>query len=45
MTFSYFKPKLKVGYVRNAVKRNFFSKEYTSNWNGELFKVNQVQIT
>ena len=32
---------LKVGdYVRNADKRNIFSKGYTSNWNRELFKVN-----
>ena len=36
-------PKLKVGdYVRNADKRNIFSKGYTSNWNRELFKVNAV---
>ena len=27
-------------YVRNADKRNIFSKGYTSNWNRELFKVN-----
>ena len=27
-------PKLKiVHYIRNADKRNFFSKEFTSNWN------------
>ena len=40
------KPKLKVGdCVRNADKRNIFSKEYTSNWNRELFKVNEVLIT
>ena len=37
------KPKLKVGdYVRNADKRNIFSKGYISNWNRELFKVNEV---
>ena len=37
------KPKLIVGdYVRNAGKRNIFSKGYTSNWNRELFKVNEV---
>ena len=31
--------KFKVGdYVRNADKRNIFSKGYTSNWNRELFK-------
>ena len=37
------KPKLKVGdYVRNADKRNIVSKGYTSNWNRELFKVNEV---
>ena len=35
-------PKLKVGdYVRNSDKRNIFSKGYTSNWNRELFKVNE----
>ena len=32
--FKNIKPKLKVGdYVRNAEKRNIFSKGYTSNWN------------
>ena len=44
-TFSFknIKPKLKVGdYVRNTDKRNIFSKGYTSNWNRELFKVNEV---
>ena len=44
-TFSFknIKPKPKVGdYVRNADKRNIFSKGYTSNWNRELFKVNEV---
>ena len=36
-------PKFKVGdYVRNAGKRNIFSKGYTSNWNRELFKINEV---
>ena len=31
--------KLKVGdYVRNADKRNIFSKGYTSNWNRKLVK-------
>ena len=47
-TFSFknIKPKLKVGdYVRNVDKRNIFSKGYTSNWNGELFKVNEVLKT
>ena len=40
------KPKLKVGdYVRNADKRNIFSKGYTSNWNREMFKVNEVLKT
>ena len=40
------KPKLKVGdYVRNADKRNILSKGYTSNWNRELFKVNEVLKT
>ena len=40
------KPKLKVGdYVRNADKRNIFSKGYASNWNRELFKVNEVLNT
>ena len=39
----YAQPKLKVGdYVRNADKRNIFSKGYISNWNRELFKVNEV---
>ena len=39
-------PKLKVGdYVRNADKRNIFSKGYTSNWNRELFTVNEVLKT
>ena len=37
---------LKVGdYVRNVDKRNIFSKGYTSNWNRELFKVNEVLKT
>ena len=47
-TFSFkkIKPKLKNGdYVRNADKRNIFSKGYTSNWNRELFKVNEVLKT
>ena len=40
------KPNLKVGdYVRNVDKRNIFSKGYTSNWNRELFKVNEVLKT
>ena len=40
------KPKLKVGeYVRNADTRNMFSKGCTSNWNTELFKVNEVLNT
>ena len=39
-------PKFKVGdFVRNADKRNIFSKGYTSNWNRELFKVNEVLNT
>ena len=39
-------PKFKVGdYVRNADKRNIFSKGYTSNWNRELFKVNEILKT
>ena len=42
----YAQPKLKVGdYVRNADKRNIFSKGYTSNWNRELFKANEVLKT
>ena len=42
----YAQPKLKVGdYVRNADIRNIFSKGYTSNWNRELFKVNEVLKT
>ena len=40
------KPKFKAGdYVRNADKRNFFSKGYISIWNRELFKVNEVLKT
>ena len=40
------KPKLKVGdYVRNADKGNIFSKGYNSNWNRELFKVNEILRT
>ena len=39
-------PKFKVGdYVRNADKRNIFSKGYNSNWNRELFEVNEVLKT
>ena len=39
-------PRFKVGdYVRNADKRNIFSKDYTSNWNRELLKINQVLNT
>ena len=39
-------PKFKIGdYVRNADKRNIFSKGYTSNWNRELFKVNEILKT
>ena len=47
-TFSFknFNPKFKLSdYVRNADKRNVFSKGYTSNWNRELFKVNEVLKT
>ena len=37
------KAKFKVGdYVRNADKRNIFSKGYNFNWNRELFKVNEI---
>ena len=40
------KPKNTVGdYLRNADKCNIFSKGYTSNWNRELFKVNEVLKT
>ena len=47
------KPKGKTGYaqfkvgnyVRNADKRNIFSKGYTSIWNRELFEVNEVLNT
>ena len=36
-------PKFKNGdYVRNEDKRNIFSKGYTSNWNRELFKINEI---
>ena len=39
-------PKFKVGdYVRNADKRHIFSKGYTSNWNKELFQVNEILKT
>ena len=39
-------PIFKVGdYVRNVDNRNIFSKGYTSNWNRELFKVNEVLKT
>ena len=39
-------PKFKFGdHVRNADKRNIFSKGYTSDWNRELFKVNEVLNT
>ena len=39
-------PKFKVGnYDRNADKRNIFSKVYTSSWNRELLKVNEVLNT
>ena len=47
-TFSFknIKPKLNVGdSVRNVDKRNLFSKGYTSNWNTELFKKNEVLKT
>ena len=47
-TFSFknIKPKLNDGdYVRNEYKRNIFSKGYTSNWNRELFKINEVLKT
>ena len=47
-TFSFknIKSKLNVGdYVRNVDKHNIFSKGYTSNWNRELFKVNEVLKT
>ena len=40
------KSKLKVGdYVRNADKRNIFSKVYISNGNRDLFNVNEVLKT
>ena len=39
-------PKVNVGdYVRNEDKRNIFSKGYNSNWNRELFKINEVLKT
>ena len=39
-------PKFNIGdYVRNADKRNIFSKGYTSIWNRELIKVNEVLNT
>ena len=42
----YAQSKLKFGdYVRNVDKRNIFSKGYTSNWNRELFEVNEVLKT
>ena len=40
------KPKFKVGdNVTIADKRNIFSKGYTSYWNRELFKVNEILKT
>ena len=45
-TLTEIKPKFKVGdFVRNADKRNIYSKGYTSNWNRELFKIHQVLNT
>ena len=45
-SFKNIKPKLNVGdYVRNVDKRNIFSKGYISNWNRELFKVNEALKT
>ena len=42
----YAQPKFNVGdYVRKVDKRNIFSRGYTSNWNRELFKVNEVLKT
>ena len=38
------KPKVE-DYVRKADKRNIFSKGYTSNWNSELFKINEILKT
>ena len=36
-------PKLKIDdFVRNADKRNIYSKGYISNWNRELFKFKEV---
>ena len=44
--FRNIKPKFKVGdHVRNADKRNIFSMGYTSNWNRELLKVNEILKT
>ena len=41
-TYTKIEPKFKVGdYVRNADKCKIFSKGYISNWNRELFKVNE----
>ena len=40
------KPKFKFDdYVRNVDKRNIFSKGYLSNWNREMFKVNEILKT
>ena len=45
-SFKNIKGKLNVGdYVRNVDKLNIFAKSYTSNWNRELFKVNEVLKT
>ena len=45
-TLTKIKPKFKVGdFVRNADKRNIYSKGYTSNWNRELFKIHEVLNT
>ena len=39
-------PKFQVGdYVRVPVKRNIYSKGYTTNWNRELFKIHKINPT
>ena len=39
-------PKFHIGdHVRVPDKRNLYSKGYTTNWNRELFKIHQINLT
>ena len=39
-------PKFQIGdFVRVPDKRNLYSKGYTTNWNREIFKINQITYT